>query len=370
MLVRSSRRLAIAVLAAVTSVGLLTAVTGVPKAQAATYDAGWVQRGTGYHWASPTVADLNGDGQQEVVVGDFSGILRVFRADGSVAWADNLGGPIEDAPAIGDINGDGHPDIVIGIGGQSTVPGFIGVVALDRLGNVLWRHAVGQTGVLASPALGDIDGDGRADVVFGALDHFIYALHGDGTLIAGFPFNNTDSVQSTPALYDTDGDGRLEIAIGGDGTHNPNNPNSFDGGYFRVLDWNGGVVRVALEKHFTDIIRAAIAIGDIQGDGRIEAVFPTGGFPPYDGSPDATRVYAIHLDDGTNATGWPKTDSFARLRIGRPRRPGRRRRSSTSSVGDQGGNVYGWLAAAAECGRCIRAAPDRRVTSAASPSAT
>jgi hypothetical protein len=337
--VRSSRRFALAVLAALTIVGLTSAI-GVPAAHAATYDQGWVQHGTGYHWASPAVADLNGDGQTEVVVGDYGGTLRVFRADGSILWAVNVGGPIEDTPAIGDITGDGHPDIVIGVGAQGNVANP-GMVALDRFGNILWRHAVGEDGVLSSPAIGDVDGDGHADVVFGALDDFVYALHGvDGSLIPGFPFNSTDSVQSTPALFDTTGTGRMSIIIGGDSSVG-NSAGSFAGGFLRVLTWNGGQVSTPVVRHFTDIVRSAIAIGDLQGDGRFEAVLATGGFGPYDGTADATHVYAIHLDDGTNAAGWPRTTAAVvsgSAGLGDLEGNGK----LDVVIGDQGGNVYAW----------------------------
>jgi hypothetical protein len=334
------RRLVAAVLAGVVGVAWLSVVSPAPRAAAATFDPGWVARGPGYHRASPTVADLNGDGNKEVVVGDYSGVLRAFRSDGSVMWETNLGGPIDDSAAIGDINGDGHPDVVVGVGSGPGGGNFVGMVALDRAGNIMWKFALPQPGVLSSPALGDVDGSGRPQVVFGALNHLIYALHGDGSVVSGFPFDNTDTVQSTPALFNSDGDGRMEVIIGGDAS-SPAPGIGFPGGFFRVLDWNGGHVNVVHEQHFTDIVRSAIAVGNLQGDGRMVAVFATGGFPAYDGTVDATRVYAVHLDDGSNAAGWPKTTAaVVSGSAGLADLEGNGRLDVV--IGDQGGNVYAW----------------------------
>src|SRR4029077_20929838 len=39
----------------------------------------------------------------------------------------------------------------------------------------------------SSPALADLDGDGKADIVFGTSDGFVYAKHADGSDLAGWP---------------------------------------------------------------------------------------------------------------------------------------------------------------------------------------
>ncbi len=86
----------------------------------------------------------------------------------------------------------------------------------------------------SAPALGDLDGDGVLEIVAAANDRHVYAWHGDGSPVAGFPVLVVDPAKvaaidpmthrvtfvagsgvreggelvATPALADLDGDGR------------------------------------------------------------------------------------------------------------------------------------------------------------------
>jgi outer membrane protein assembly factor BamB len=71
--------------------------------------------------------------------------------------------------------------------------------------------------VRSSPALGDIDNDGKLEVVVGSDDHKIYALNGEnGSLL--WSYSTGYFVRSSPSLGDIDNDGKLEVVVGsGDG---------------------------------------------------------------------------------------------------------------------------------------------------------
>ncbi len=64
---------------------------------------------------APVVADVDGDGEPEVIVGDGNGNVFAFRSDGSepAGWPKADAGWILAAPAAGDFDGDGHTDIAI-----------------------------------------------------------------------------------------------------------------------------------------------------------------------------------------------------------------------------------------------------------------
>src|SRR5204862_216195 len=78
-----------------------------------------------------------------------------------------------------------------------------------------------DSAVYASPALADLNGDGKLDIVFGAADQRIYAIDGRGRDLPGWPVLARDTpdgdaakILSSPAIGDLDGDKRPDVVEG------------------------------------------------------------------------------------------------------------------------------------------------------------
>ncbi len=170
---------------------------------------------TGWY-SSPAVADLDGDGRQEVVAAAYS----VFILDGATGSlkrriaAPGSGGRAWPGVVVADINDDGHLEIVTAHGS-----GYVRV--LDSAGNFLWeRQPIGNE--LRSLAVYDLDGDHKLEILVAAAasihnnQWFVY--QSDGTLRNGWPQLASGQPGYAAGAYnenigvgDVDGDGRGEI---------------------------------------------------------------------------------------------------------------------------------------------------------------
>ncbi len=179
---------------------------------------------------------------------------------------------------VADMNGDGHADIVHGPprkGGGAPVV-FLG----DGKGKwTRWAeaHFPSTTWDYGAVRAGDLDRDGAMDLVVGMHLRGIVALRGDGLggFRRGLPLPGADPSPDAFAsrglrLADWDRDGRLDVLAFGEGPRKLGG----DAGSRGVRIWRGGADgwTPAEETPPGTLSGNALALGDVDGDGRAEVV--------------------------------------------------------------------------------------------------
>ncbi len=177
--------------------------------------------------SSPALAGLDGEGAPWIVFGDDEGWLHVVNAGGDerpgfpVRTLGPGPGPtptphppggnvysLEASPAVADLDHDGRFEIAIG--------SWDGRMYLwDDRGRLVpgWPVSVADQ-IISSAALVDLDGDARVDVVVGSKDGRLYGWTMEGADLPGFPYDLGDPVFSSPWVGDLDADGRADIVVG------------------------------------------------------------------------------------------------------------------------------------------------------------
>ena len=178
---------------------------------------------TGWY-ASPAVADLDGDGKAEVVWADYR-IVVVQGEDGNDEWVVNSpgGGRTWPDPVVADINGDGALEVVVAHSG-----GYVSVTRADGTSLAGWPQQPAPGNELRSLAVGDVDGDGDFEIAVASTgsDNQWFLLEHSGATRAGWPKQIDSDATGYAAgcfnenvgLADIDGDGSLEL-VGPNDTH-------------------------------------------------------------------------------------------------------------------------------------------------------
>ncbi len=278
----------------------------------------------GGHFFRVALGDVNGDGTDEIVVGaygenNYSGRVYVFSGiDRSLLMTLESPHPQADAyfgrsVAAGDVNGDGEADILVGAeyenvginqwqGEAYLFSGADGspLLTLDSANPT----ADGEFGT--SVAIGDIDGDGRGEMVVGApsenqdgedYEGRAYIFASDGSLMARLGPPGSAWFGSALAVGDVNGDGEREIVIGAPGE--TANGNFLQGRVYVFSGRNYGVL-AAIDRPGAGPwaqFGKSLAVGDVNGDGIPDLA--VGAVEGRNASIGQGRVYGFSGADGS-----------------------------------------------------------------------
>jgi len=274
----------------------------------------------------PSVADLDDDGQAEVILG-----ATVFSSDGTVRWSRSLtAGSRYNSPltTIADLDEDGSPEIVAAnkawrtngfpfwensmlVDGwvavaSLTVPGLPDVVSisndnlyvLDPLTGAVRRGPVNLPNGAGPPVIADLDGDDRVEigtVMQGRLttEAAYVAIDFDDPdgILWSSPVQDESAAFTASSVFDFDGDGRAEVVYN-------------DECYLDVLDGPTGTPLLRLPNQNTTALPYAL-VADVDADGNAEIVAPVHTAPhvaycrePAPGAvANGVRVYGDRMDN-------------------------------------------------------------------------
>ncbi|XP_077238805.1 protein DEFECTIVE IN EXINE FORMATION 1-like [Tasmannia lanceolata] len=149
-----------------------------------------------YIYSSPTVVDLDGDGNLDILVGTSFGLFYVLDHHGKVRDKFPLEmAEIQGSVVAADINDDGKIELL-------TTDTHGNVAAWTAQGEEIWEVHL-KSLVPQGPTVGDVDGDGHTDVVVPTISGNIYVLSGkDGSTIRPFPYRTHGRVMSHVLLLD------------------------------------------------------------------------------------------------------------------------------------------------------------------------
>lgn len=235
---------------------------------------GWPRQpanGTPGYWGTPTAADLDGDGRCEALVIGKDGRLYGWHHDGTPLVAGDgtllasVGAFTRTSPTVVNLDGDPQLEIVV-----ASSDGFLRAVNLNGTTvvspNSAWPLALGGVS-LSSPAVGEIDGNPRTtEIVVTSENDRVHVVSERGFELPGWPktlSQDSPSFGPSPAVGDLNGDGRAEIAVVS---------NRSPASLTTLTVYDGASGAVLLTKLLANSSESSPILADVDGNGSVDVV--------------------------------------------------------------------------------------------------
>lgn len=250
---------------------------------------------------APTLADIDNDGQKEIIVSVLWGVspvltwppefvtkIFVWKTDGTnvQGWPQqtaarftctNSTGVVA-PPAVADIDGDGYPEII-----AASLDKNVYVWGANGQLKPGWPKATGGE-IIAAPSIGKLASGAGSQIVVSCMNGLVYAWNADGTPLTGWPKSTGGPIESSSVISDIDQDSNSEIIAC-----------STDG---KVYVWNAsGVSKPGWPVTTGGSIKSSPAVADMDMD-------PANGLELVVRS--YNKLYILHKDGTSLTSVWPK----------------------------------------------------------------
>jgi hypothetical protein len=245
--------------------------------------------------AQVRLGDLDGDGMQEIVGASAWQKITVFDADRKTpSWELPTSLDIG-ALAVTDVDGDGIPEIVYGDGQWGKIHAIDATTRTQK-----WAVSNPEHGV-SGIALGDVDLDGKKEVLWGAggtssgPDYLYVADPSTGTI--KWQSLDINGPLSAVAVGDVDDDGRDDIVM-----VSRESDSGYAEGIVHIFDARTRVLKYSGKLGIRDLMGArSVRIADVDGDGKTEYIVTTGNLYTgmirvYDGKTHALKCQSPGYD--------------------------------------------------------------------------
>lgn len=271
---------------------------------------------------TPALADLDGDGKCEIAVishdWDYpyaNAFLHVLKVSPTGAqelpgFPFNLQKGAENGPSIGDLEGDGELEIVVATGGLNDLTILARVIALTPSGEMKpgFPWVIGRNSAGNNPTLYDIDNNGTLEILIRCMPdspnvNGIYAVDHLGRTLPGYPFPiSYGNPSACVAVGDMTGDGIPELAYGG--------VEAVDSGKVWVYNLSGELLPGYPARVYRTWVDGSVAVADVDGDGFGDVVCGTNGVSSKPGVIRAFNRFGQEVSGFPLSPGNPVLNSF------------------------------------------------------------